>query len=564
MGTSEAGDALSSRSPSGTLDALLPAGSSEAGVALQTQLPPWLSRHSTGTSASLPAPMRPDGPQAGGPHLFRTLSDSTPAPAMATQAAFGHRTQEDAGSGEDQASLPEPPVAAPISLPASSPFAPQAQVPLQTPHSGLAADDAQSGLVCGQAPINAEPQAATQISASPVADSPWTGADDHRSPSLGGLPPDTPGTDGINLYSRGREVSIGPMLSTEVAMMTAGSSDAATQRDAVDAAPAYADTAAGSLPETAAAPLPELAVRVGSGENPGLGQPQGGSLDMDSGGGQALGAMPLPDSPMQSVSSPASRTSSRRSQSGEIGSLRSRLYPRSVIGKVAGALSFGHRSPTLDPLTTNGVPCGATDSPTAAQLRRGHALACDMYVCCAPAGIGHQHAALLLGSLARLQTAQEAVSVQVSAFHCTVLAENQASSQQTALYSLTHGCSQPCVVTDHLCSARPREKRARDDDREQDPVTPKDSGTAGGPEAAFSFPVTPPSEPAPPPTAVFNSWSSFKQSLRPRGGRRDGLPDGGSECTTDDEGGDPARWSTLSNKSSTGERALPCQAARHA
>ena len=86
--------------------------------------------------------------------------------------------------------------------------------------------------------------------------------------------------------------------------------------------------------------------------------------------------------------------------------------------------------------------------------------------------------------------------------------------------------------------------------REQDPATPKDS-SAGGPEA-FSFPVTPPSEPAPPPTAVFNSWSSFKQSLRPRGARREGVPDGGSECTTDDEGGDPARWSTLSNKSSTG------------
>ena len=87
-------------------------------------------------------------------------------------------------------------------------------------------------------------------------------------------------------------------------------------------------------------------------------------------------------------------------------------------------------------------------------------------------------------------------------------------------------------------------------------MTPKESSTSGGPEA-FSFPVTPPSEPAPPPTAVFNSWSSFKQSLRSRGGRREGLPDGGSECTTDDEGGDPARWSTLSNKSSTGERALP-------
>ena len=96
--------------------------------------------------------------------------------------------------------------------------------------------------------------------------------------------------------------------------------------------------------------------------------------------------------------------------------------------------------------------------------------------------------------------------------------------------------------------------------RERDPATPKDS-SAGGPEA-FSFPVTPPSEPAPAPTAVFNSWSSFKQSLRPRGSRREGVPDGGSECTTDDEGGDPARWSTLSNKSSAGGSSAVIQRTR--
>ena len=83
--------------------------------------------------------------------------------------------------------------------------------------------------------------------------------------------------------------------------------------------------------------------------------------------------------------------------------------------------------------------------------------------------------------------------------------------------------------------------------REEEPHTPK--GLGGGMEA-FSFPVTPTSEPAPPPTAVFTGWSSFKQSLRSR--PRDGGLEGGSECTTDDEGAsDTAQWSTLSNKSST-------------
>jgi hypothetical protein len=37
---------------------------------------------------------------------------------------------------------------------------------------------------------------------------------------------------------------------------------------------------------------------------------------------------------------------------------------------MAGALNFGHRSPTLDPLTGNGALSGSTDSPTAAQLRQ--------------------------------------------------------------------------------------------------------------------------------------------------------------------------------------------------
>lgn len=62
--------------------------------------------------------------------------------------------------------------------------------------------------------------------------------------------------------------------------------------------------------------------------------------------------------------------------------------------------------------------------------------------------------------------------------------------------------------------------------------------------------MTPPSEPLPPATAVFNGWSSFKKSLRPR--PLDGGAEGDSEYTTDEEGaGDPSRWSTLSNKSST-------------
>ena len=367
VGTSEAGDALSSRSPSGTLDAMLPAGSPEAAAALHTQLPPWLSRHSTGTSTSLPAPMHTDVPQAGGPRLYRTLSDSTPAPAAETQAASGQRSQGHPGSG-DQASLPEPPVAAPISLPACSPFAPQAQVPLQTPQSGPA-DNTHSGIARSPAHVSGRPAAVDRGSASLVADGPWTGHDDLRSPSLGVLSTDTPGTEGGNVHSRGREVSIGPLLSTDVATMMASSAAAAMEREAADAAPMDADRAE-LLSDTAATPPPGLAIRVSSGGDPGRTQPQRGSPDMGNGDGQAVCVTPLPDSPMRSVSSPASRGSSRRSQSGESGSLRSRLHPRTVIGKMAGALTFGHRSPTLDPLTTNGTPGGSTDSPTAAPLRR--------------------------------------------------------------------------------------------------------------------------------------------------------------------------------------------------
>ncbi len=127
-------------------------------------------------------------------------------------------------------------------------------------------------------------------------------------------------------------------------------------------------------------------------------------------------------------------------------------------------------------------------------------------------------------------------------WHPLLLRNSYLPSHQTGLLCGLHGVL--CISS--FCNvALPCSRR------ERDPATPKDSSAGGGPEA-FSFPVTPPSEPAPPPTAVFNSWSSFKQSLRPRGSRREGVPDGGSECTTDDEGGDPARWSTLSNKSSTG------------
>ena len=227
----------------------------------------------------------------------------------------------------------------------------------------------QSSIVGSPALVSGVSPTAALGSASPAADGPWTGPDDHRSPPLGVLATDTPGTEEGNLYTRGREVSIGPLLSTDVATMLADSVAATIEREEADTALTDAD-ATKLLPECAVAPPAGLAIRVGSGGDPSCAQQQLYSADVGNGGGQAMGATPLPDSPMQSVSSPASRGSSRRSQSGESGSLRSRLHPRSVIGKMAGALSFGHRSPTLDPLTTNGALSGTTDSPTAAQLRR--------------------------------------------------------------------------------------------------------------------------------------------------------------------------------------------------
>ena len=352
IGTSDAGDALSSRSPSGTLDALLPAGSAEAAAALHTQLPPWLSRHSTGTTASLPTPAHADGPRADpSGKLFRTLSDQNPPhTGMGAQANI-HRFQ---AAVPDKPSPPsEPPLAPPISLPASSPFAPQAQVPLHTPAQPAPPDPAPLINMLGSLAL-VDASAGESSPATPVADGPWTGADDHSSPSLGSAPPtDMPDSALLpgNLYSRGREVSIGPSLSNDVAAMLAGSAAASADRDATSTV-----SDAGDEAQSSAAAAPQaLAIRVQPAATPGR------RSSFEAG----MGSAPLPDSPLQSACSPASRGSARRSASGESGGLRSRLHPRTVIGKMAGALNFGHRSPTLDPLTTN----GAADSPTAAEPR---------------------------------------------------------------------------------------------------------------------------------------------------------------------------------------------------
>ena len=353
VGTSEAGDALSSRSPSGTLDALLPAGSAEAAAALQTQLPPWLTRHSTGTTAPLPAPALSDGLRPGG-KLLRTLSDQNPPHTGVVAQANSLPPQ--AAAADKSATAPEPPPASPISLPASSPFAPVAQVPVQTPASPAPQDPPPLGDTPGSAARN-DASATETTPSTPVADGPWTGADYHSSPSLGSAAADTP--DSLlpgNLYSRGREVSIGPSLSNDVAAMMAGSAAAVANKDAdkdsSDAVPEAGDEAQSN---DGLAASHGLAIRI----QPGAAQGRRSSLEA------GMGSAPLPDSPLQSACSPASRGSSRRSASGESGGLRSRLHPRSVIGKMAGALNFGHRSPTLDPLTTS----GSTDSPVAAEPR---------------------------------------------------------------------------------------------------------------------------------------------------------------------------------------------------
>ena len=351
VGTSEAGDALSSRSPSGTLDALLPAGSAEAAAALHTQLPPWLARHSTGTSVSLPSSQHADGPRAGsGGKLFRTLSDQHQPHAGMHAEPNSLRSQ---AAASDQSSPPsEPPSAPLISLPASSPFAPAAQTPLQTPPKLRPQEPVLQSQTLGS-PAGVDGGTAEHAPVSPMtADGPWTGADDHSSPSLGSVPADTP--DNLlpgTLYSRGREVSIGPSLANRVADMLAISTSASADRDAVSTVSEGGDEAQSG--DVAASP--GLAIRVQSGAS------QGRRSSLEAG----MGSAPLPDSPLQSACSPASRGSSRRSVSGDAGGVRSRLHPRSVIGKMAGALTFGHRSPTLDPLTSN----GSTDSPVADEPR---------------------------------------------------------------------------------------------------------------------------------------------------------------------------------------------------
>ena len=220
VGTSEAGDALSSRSPSGALDALLPAASAEAAAAHHTQLPPWLARHSTGTSASLPAPA--DEPHAGpGGKLFRTLSDQHQPRAGMHAEPSGHQSQ--ASASDRSSPSPEPPPAPPVSLPASSPFAPAAQIPLQTPPRPQSQEPVLRGKTVG-GPSGVSGDAAGHGPVSPTADGPWAGADDQSSPSLGSVPAETP--DGLlpgNLYSRGREVSIGPSLANKVTDLIGGS-----------------------------------------------------------------------------------------------------------------------------------------------------------------------------------------------------------------------------------------------------------------------------------------------------------------------------------------------------
>ena len=350
IGTSEAGDALSSRSPSGTLDALLPAGSAEAAAALHNQLPPWLARHSTGTSASLPALQHADGPRVGpGGKLFRTLSDQHRPHAGMHAEPNSDRLR--AAASDPTSPLTDPPPAPQISLPASSPFAPAAQVPLQTPPKRWPQEPAHEGSTLGS-PVGAGGGAAERGPESPAADGPWTGADDHSSPSLGSAPADTP--DNLlpgTLYGRGREVSIGPSLANRVADMMSISASAAADRDAANTVSEGGDEAQnGEM-----APSHGLAIRVQAGAQ------QGRRTSLEAG----MGSAPLPDSPLQSACSPASRGSTRRSISGDAGGHRSRLNARSVIGKMAGALNFGHRSPTLDPLNTN----GSTDSPVAAEPR---------------------------------------------------------------------------------------------------------------------------------------------------------------------------------------------------
>ncbi len=351
IGTSEAGDALSSRSPSGTLDALLPAGSAEAAAALHTQLPPWLARHSTGTSVSLPVLHQPDGPRTGpGGKLFRTLSDQHRPRAGMHAEPNSHHVQ---AAGSDPTSPSTEPLRAPqISLPASSPFAPAAQVPVQTPPRHRPQEPVLENDTLGS-PVGGGGGSAEHGHESPTADGPWTGADDHSSPSLGSAPADSP--DNLlpgTLYGRGREVSIGPSLANRVADMMASSASAAADRDAASTvSEGGVEAQSGDL-----AASPGLAIRV----QPGA--PQGRRTSLEAG----MGSAPLPDSPLQSACSPASRGSSRRSLSGDAGGHRSRLNARSVIGKMAGALNFGHRSPTLDPLTTNN---GSTDSPVADEPR---------------------------------------------------------------------------------------------------------------------------------------------------------------------------------------------------